>query len=375
MMDWQSQQSHLLLNPRWPQTYIQAAEKLYQQRPELAGHIWISTSGSTQADGTAFKLVALSKHAFLTSACAVNEHLQSNKADIWLLVLPTFHVGGLSIFARAHLSGARVEQLTYWDPRQCHKFMIEKEVSLSALVPAQLYDLVQLELKSPPQMRAIVIGGGILSENLWSAARKLGWPVLPSYGMTECCSQVATAQLASLETQSMPEMELLNHVQAQINSSGYLGIESPALLSVYGRMNGGTAEFWDPRVNGVFWAEDRVELNGPILRVLGRDRDFLKINGENVNIFALNQILQRILTEHAAVVPAVLVPVPDPRQGHRVELVWEGEIPQVNERVCQSFNAQVAPFERIQAIHMVEHFPRTALGKLIQPALLENIEF
>ena len=36
-------------------------------------------------------------------------------------------------------------------------------------------------------------GGGAVSDELYRDARALGWRVLPSYGMTECCSQVATA--------------------------------------------------------------------------------------------------------------------------------------------------------------------------------------
>ena len=63
----------------------------------------------------------------------------------------------------------------------------------SSLVPAQVLDLVRAGLRPPPVLRAIVVGGGAISAELYRDARALGWPVLPSYGMTECCSQIATA--------------------------------------------------------------------------------------------------------------------------------------------------------------------------------------
>ena len=40
-------------------------------------------------------------------------------------------------------------------------------------------------------------GGGALDPSLYKQARDLGWPLLPSYGLTECGSQVATASLSS----------------------------------------------------------------------------------------------------------------------------------------------------------------------------------
>jgi o-succinylbenzoate---CoA ligase len=173
-IDWLSTDSHVLLNPRMPEEERRRLESLVV---DLPGHVWLATSGTTGA----LKLTALSKRALLASAAAVNRHLQSDDRDVWLCVLPTFHVGGLGIYARAFLSGARVVT-SGWE-----------DVTLASLVPAQVTDLVRDRVEAPPSLRAVVVGGGALSEELYAAARALGWPLLPSYGMTECCSQVATA--------------------------------------------------------------------------------------------------------------------------------------------------------------------------------------
>src|SRR5258707_126740 len=112
MMDWQSTESLLMLNPQMQASDKKQCEQLFKMAPQLSmGHLWLSSSGSTRQADQSIKLTALSKLAFLVSAQAVNGHLRSTAKDCWLLALPNFHVGGLSVYARAHLSGAQVIQL------------------------------------------------------------------------------------------------------------------------------------------------------------------------------------------------------------------------------------------------------------------------
>jgi O-succinylbenzoic acid--CoA ligase len=101
VIDWRSDESHLLLNPRMPR---EERRRLESYVVPLKAHVWLATSGTSGA----LKLTALSKKALLASAASVNRHLQSYSKYVWCCVLPTFHVGGLGIYARALLSGARV---------------------------------------------------------------------------------------------------------------------------------------------------------------------------------------------------------------------------------------------------------------------------
>src|SRR5688500_17581025 len=91
LIDWTSEESHVLLNPRMPP---EEAARLLTLVIDLRAHVWLATSGTT---GT-LKLAALSKDALLASAAAVNHHLASDARDVWCCVLPAFHVGGLGIF-------------------------------------------------------------------------------------------------------------------------------------------------------------------------------------------------------------------------------------------------------------------------------------
>lgn len=325
-IDWLSDESHVLLNPRTPDAERQRLESF---AVPLAGHLWLATSGTTGS----LKLTALSKQAMLVSAAAVNRHLQSESSDVWLCVLPTFHVGGLGIYARAFLSGARVVT-EGWDG-----------VTLASLVPAQVSDLVRAGTRAPESLRAVVIGGGALPSSLYERARDLGWPVLPSYGMTECCSQVATAALGS------PALILLDHIEARVERDGRLAIRSDALLTGYGTDEG----FVDPKAGGWFVTEDVATLDGRRLHVDGRLGDFVKVGGESVDLSRLDRILAEIGADGAAIA------IPDERLGHVIALAVAGGDAQA---IVAAFNERVFPFERARRTIRVDAIPRTELGKI-----------
>jgi O-succinylbenzoic acid--CoA ligase len=345
LIDWTSGASHVLLNPRMP---TEEQVRLRSFVTGLPGHLWLATSGTT---GT-LKLTALSKEAMLASAAAVNRHLGATTSDVWSCVLPRFHVGGLGIFARAFLSGARVIS-GEWDAQ---RFAADREMTLASLVPAQVSDLVQSGLQAPANLRAIVVGGGALDSELYREGRALGWPLLPSYGMTETCSQAATATLAS------PELVLLDHLEARTDPDGRLAFRGASLLTGYGTEHG----FIDPKVDGWLVTEDLGTVEGGVLRVQGRRGDFLKIGGESVDLARLDAILWAIAGAHAA-----LVAVSDPRLGHVLHLAVDPWLEPAE--IAAAFEARVHPFERARAVHRVAEIPRSALGKLLRQELLQSI--
>lgn len=130
----------ILMNPRFPK---EEAEELKRELVPLKDHVWIATSGSTS-----LKWTALSYEALNASAGAVNKLLESDKNDVWLNVLPFFHVGGLGIITRAQLSGAQVLNLDKWDPYAFYQAV--QNATLTALVPTNLYDLVLHKLSPRP---------------------------------------------------------------------------------------------------------------------------------------------------------------------------------------------------------------------------------
>ena len=339
MIDFESRESHLLVNPAMPADERARLEALYAS-VDMDSHVFVATSGST---GSA-KLVALSKRAILASAEAVNGRLASNSSDLWCAVLPTFHVGGLGIHARAHLSGAGVVTMP-WDPRA----FVRTNATLASLVPAQVYDLVELGTGPPKQLRAVLVGGGAFDQKLDARARTLGWPVLASYGMSECASTISVRE------------EVLPHLEARADSEGILEFRGASLLTGYVSEEG----LVDPKAGGWLTTEDRGEVDGRTLRVFGRGEEFIKIGGESVDL----KRLDRIAAEAARLCggDAAVIAVSDGRMGHVIHLAA------TKLAIGPAFNDRVLPFERARQVHLVAGIPRSALGKLLRAALAEQI--
>ena len=336
MIDFDSSESHVLLNPRLSEDERARLEAL---APKLEGHVFVATSGTTGA----LKLVALSKRAILASAAAVNARLNAMHDDVWSHVLPPFHVGGLGIYARAHLAGSRVIPLP-WDANT----FASTDATLASLVPAQVHDLVRAALKPPPRMRAILVGGGAFDPDLQREARALGWPVLATYGMSECASTVVV------------EGVLLDHLEARREENGRLAFRGASLFAGYATEDG----LVDPKVDGWFVSDDFGEVEGRGVRIFGRGSDFAKVGGESVDLLRLDAIARAVGGENVGVVA-----MPDERLGEVIHLA----VTRDSDMICDAFNSRVAPFERARAVHVVEAIPRSALGKLQRARLMEMI--
>jgi len=361
---WDDAATEVLLNPRLPAADAARVRDLIAAVPPLAAHVWLTTSGSTGR----LKPVALAKRALLRSAAAVNGHLASDAHDVWLNVLPPFHVGGLGIHARAHLSGASVEVLDPWDPAAFGRRAAALGATLSALVPTQVSDLVRGGLRAPPTVRAVIVGGGALAAPLYERGRALGWPLLPSYGATECASQAATAELASLDRGAVPALRILPHVTMRTEADGTLALKSDALFTGYATAAG----LDDPKRDGWWRTDDlgAVRADGTV-DVRGRAGEVVKIGGELVTVTALQQVLDALALETAFAGDAALVPVADERLGAVLVLVAAAD-PAAAERLRAAFNARVLPFERARALRIVAEIPRTALGKIVLDTLVKS---
>ncbi len=374
-INWENSQSLVLLNDHWPVSETAALQYL-SERFHLDSHLWIASSGSSAKDLRSVKLIALGKKAFLKAAEAANHHLQSNSKDIWLNSLPLFHVGGLSIYARVHLSGAQVfDFIGGWNARNFSNQIEEKKITLTSLVPTQVFDLVDQEIRAPSSLRAIVVGGGALAADLYQKALALGWPVLPSFGMTECCSQVATAEIESLKTMN-PRLKILSHIKADLDQNGFLKLKSESLLTGYAQWKEDEAVWIDPKQDAWFTSEDKVKLENGFLIPEGRGQHYIKILGEGVSLFRLQEIFDKIVREED---PSnwqsyALVAVPDVRMGNKIVMAHATTDPSRTLLITNKYNSQVLRIEKIQQNISVSKIPRSDLGKIKYEQLNQDLK-
>ena len=365
-VDFHSGQNEPLLNPRMPVDQAKELLSWLSAASGLTGHVFILTSGSTAASVADYKWVALSKEAILASADGSNAHMKCNNTDVWLHCLPDFHVGGLGIWARAKLAGGRVVRLTSsWDAAAFAQAALESNATQASLVPTQVHDLVRLGHRPPSSLRAVLVGGGALSDSLYSSARELGWPLLRTYGMSEAASQVATEPLSG-----EARLKVLPHLEASADADGRLRVRGTSMLSGYVSLDAhGKPHLWDPKDReGWFVTEDYGAIEGGWLTVEGRAADRLKIGGETTNL----QVLSKFLDDRIKGV--TLLGVPDERLEWIVALVVEADVgPEAVSELVRRFNEAVLPFERIRRQFVVERIPRTELGKVKRAELLSLV--
>jgi O-succinylbenzoic acid--CoA ligase len=377
-IDLEFRHNQLLLNPRLPRESIDRFETAWRElvEPRYINHVGLATSGST--GDSIGRLILLSKEAVESSARAVNERFASGPHDVWFKSLPSFHVGGLGILVRARLSGARVYE-DVSDKWKVHDFfdqLVSSRATLISLVPTQVFDLVQAQLKAPSSVRAVIVGGGRLEDSLRLRAKDLGWPCLPSYGMTETCSQIATA--LSIDDS---RLTLLSHTEARTTADGRLEVKGSSLLSgqiiftpggyASGELNVHvTAHATDPKINGWFVTDDRATVQGRVLTIEGRTSDFVKIGGEGVVVARLEERLEHEKLHLQFTKDAAILVAQDERLGAKLILMSTASVAETTHLVEQ-FNKGVAPFERLREIKYVTEIPRSPLGKLLRAAALE----
>lgn len=318
----------------------------------LRDHFILFSSGTSGGD---LKGYALSKKALFTNAEAVNDHFKLTHDDVWGLSLPVYHVGGLSVLARARLTGSRVIDGRKWDPVNWIKKM--EEVTITTLVPTQLYDLVKLKLRPWKNLRYVVIGGDFLSSALKKEAMDLGWPVIRTYGMSEVSSQLASA----LSPESDNLMILPPH-EVKTDDDRLL-VKSKALFTLEFIMAqkfivNTVKELSDK--DGFYLTKDRAKIEGNIITPLGRMGDELKVSGHLIDFFKLRETLSNFLLERNLFNRMEISVEDDERTGKKLILFAEKD---ALSEVSQEEITKLLKPVKIQEVRIVDELSRTALGK------------
>lgn len=353
-MNWHSDDNHFLFPNKFVDEDLVRCVNL-----KLQAHVIVGTSGTTQEK----KWIALPKEAILASAESVNRHLCVDASDTWLLSLPIYHIGGFSVLARSYLSHCKVTHREEpWHPQNFLNTLVQESVTIVSMVPTQVFDVVAQKISAPKQLRCALVGGGSLSEELYFSARELGWPLIPTYGLTECSSQVATAELKSLCSSTFPRLKVLSHNNVKIQAEGQIYIEGSNLLSGYFSFS----DQWDfyRRKELGFLTQDLGQsslLNGNhYLKVLGRADSIKKVKGVLMNEVDLTSAFKEFSKSSTCEVIAI----PDVRQENQLVVVSDGESIFNLKKYLRDFNSHFEGSFKISACYVVDKIPRTELGKL-----------
>lgn len=352
------------------------------QAAELHGDdvaVILLTSGSTAEP----KAVPLTPAQLAASASAVAERLGRSPHDRWLACLPLHHVGGLAILIRAVLTGASVRLHAGFDAdgiarELCAEPVAGKPVTLASLVPTMLVDLLEAGPREfRTSLRAVLIGGAPASGRLLLQARERGLPVLPTWGMTEAGSQLATlAPDAARSVDFAAHEGLVGKPLAGVEvrrrgppGESALQVRGPMLFGGYvdGTLPGPDADGW-------FTTGDLGEFDERgNLYITGRAARVMISGGENVDLRAVEAKIRA----SGLVTDIALAAVDDPRWGQRIGAVVVPAAPERGvpvESLARWARAHLEPAERPVRWTVVKSIPATAAGKPCRDTVLKLLE-
>jgi O-succinylbenzoic acid--CoA ligase len=269
----------------------------------------VGTSGTTGRP----KGAVLTWGALTASAEAWN--LSLPPATGWLSSLSIAHVGGLGIIWRSALSGAPIVIPAGNDQGSLAAAIANPLVSHISLVAVQLTRLLESGTDAPASLRAVLLGGGPIPPDLVTRALAAGWPVVPTYGMTETASGVTALTTADAPPRPGSAGRPLLGVDLRIENPaqdgiGEIEVRGPSLFFGYFGLLDETAA--EPGIDGWFRTGDLGSIDaGGYLTVADRRLDLIISGGENI----YPAEIEAALLSHPAVADAGVVGRPDKRWG------------------------------------------------------------
>jgi len=348
-VNFESEDPQVLSHPQYQDKVPYLLEKL---KPfDLKNHFILFSSGTTGGD---LKGYAVSKKALFANAKAVNDHFNLSPEDVSGLSLPVYHIGGLSVLARAYLLGNKVVDARSWNPETWSQKM--DDVAITTIVPTQLYDLVKRRISPSKKLKYLIVGGDLLSSGLKAEAINLGWPVIRTFGMSEVCSQLGSAKSPESDT-----LEILPIHKIKIKDERLL-VKSEALFTlefIIGK------EFTVKMAHelcdeeGYYITKDRASFDDGVFKHLGRIGDEFKIAGHLVNLPELKNSLSNFLLENDLYGQMEITIEDDDRKGKKLVILALSEPGYHRDEISRALLPA-----KIDEWRIVSSFERTALGKL-----------
>lgn len=354
---------------------VDQAERRAQRLAEGAALV-LQTSGT----GGRPKAAVLSLDNLIASAEASAELLGTVEDDRWLLCMPLFHIGGLSILIRSALSGTSVVLHERFDAECVALALDEDRVTRVSFVATMLAKVIAArgERVSPESLSLVLLGGGPASQELLSRARELQYPIAPTYGLTEAASQVATrppsAIVASdsdlsggLEALPGVEIRIVDEQQNRVGRGveGEIQVRGPIVMQTY--LDDPVSTSQAIREGWLATGDiGRLDPNGR-LRVIDRRSDLIVSGGENV----YPAEIESVLVSHPEIEDGGVVGIPDPEFGARpVAFVVLREGASLDRSRLESFcRERLASFKIPVDFIAISELPRTASGKLLRRLL------
>ena len=317
---------------------------------------------NTSATTGQFKSVPLRWGQIRAHVQASKEVLGKTEQDNWLIVLPLFHVSGLSILLRSLYNGTAVTILPKYDEAQVLKLIESENINMMSLVPTIL---TQLEPSiTHHKLRVILLGGEFIPMALIDACEKKSLPIYKTYGMTETFSQSVTFSVLDYPHKRDSVGKPLPGMQVRIDNSdadgvGEIHLTGPMVMTGY---------IDKEPIDGDLNTDDigYVDEDG-FVYILNRRKDLIISGGENIYPKELEDLVYTL----PSVKECAVVPVPDPKWGQVPALFvafHDGES-MTADAILSFMTKSLAKYKVPKYVKILPALPRNGTGKIVRNEL------
>lgn len=303
------------------------------------------------------------------NAISSKARLGSISEDNWLLNLPLFHVGGISIIFRSCVYRTSLTLLDKFDENSLGNIITKYKVTMISVVPTMIRRMMQRQDLIPilKQLRVILVGGDRTPESLVIDLLKLNLNIFVTYGMTETFSQIATA--TPLDLRSIPAcvghpldglvLNIVNDANELLGKGehGEVCVKGDQVISCY-HPNDFTK--WDQY--GFHTGDMGLIDTQGYLHIQQRRTDLIISGGENIYPSEVEEVIRHV----QGVNDVIVIGEPDPEWENIPVAVIETKTEILPEVVIEYCSTKLAKFKIPKRIIFTDSLPRTPSGKIIR---------
>ena len=325
---------------------------------------------NTSATTGQFKSVPLRWGQIKAHVQASQEVLGRTEQDNWLMVLPLFHVSGLSILMRSLYNGTAMTIMESYDEEQVLQYIHDGRINMMSLVPTILKNLEPRITHH--QLRVILLGGEFIPRPLVDACIVKQLPIYKTYGMTETFSQSVTmpvlSNLNKLDSVGKPLPRMTVHiVNPDVDGVGEIHLNGPMVMSGYINCE---------LIHGDFNTDDMgyVDEDG-FLYILNRRTDLIISGGENIYPKEIEDTVYAM----QGVKECAVIPVADTKWGQVPALfVAFDDIDALGvdlKMIVRDYlSSKLAKYKVPKYIIIMDALPRNGTGKIMRKSLASHLD-